>query len=96
MSVIPEFRTPQWRPYRAGMFVAMGLSAVVPVAHGWGLYGRERMERQIGLSWLLLQGALYILGAGLYAVCKALLSTEELRIITDTVTVTFSGEEISR
>ena len=49
------------------MFVGMGLSAVFPVIHGLCLYGLELMARQIGLWWLLLQGALYILGAGIYA-----------------------------
>lgn len=50
------------------MFVGMGLSAVFPVLHGLELYGVEEMRRRIGLIWLMLQGFLYILGAGLYAV----------------------------
>jgi adiponectin receptor len=67
VCLIPRFRTPDWRPFRAAMFVAMGLSAVFPVVHGWLLYGADRMTSQIGLYWLLLQGFLYILGATLYA-----------------------------
>lgn len=50
------------------MFVLMGLSAVFPVIHGMELYGIQEMRGRIGLAWLVLQGALYILGAGLYAV----------------------------
>ena len=50
------------------MFVAMGLSAIFPVFHGLNLYGIGAMNEMIGLSWLVLQGVLYILGAGLYAV----------------------------
>lgn len=68
MSVISKFCTPAWRPFRAGMFVSMGLSAVFPVLHGLQLYGTSQMRKQIGLSWLVLQGGLYILGAGIYAV----------------------------
>ena len=68
VSMSPKFRTPKWRPFRAGMFVAMGLSAVFPVIHGLSLYGIRQMEYQIGLSWLVLQATLYLLGAGLYAV----------------------------
>lgn len=49
------------------MFIMMGLSAIVPVLHGLKLYGLEQMQRQIGLSWLVLQGALYITGAVIYA-----------------------------
>ena len=50
------------------MFVAMGLSAILPVIHGLTLYGFTSMNQRIGLSWLVLQGVLYIVGAGLYAV----------------------------
>lgn len=49
------------------MFAAMGLSAVVPVLHGVLLYGTHTMRASMGLDWLLLQAALYLLGAGLYA-----------------------------
>lgn len=49
------------------MFIAMGLCAVFPVLHGLKLYGLEQMQRQIGLFWVVLQGALYIFGAVLYA-----------------------------
>jgi adiponectin receptor len=68
VSIFDRFRTPAWRPYRAGMFVAMGLSAVFPVIHGLQLYGFKQMQERIGLSWLILQGVLYIAGAGIYAV----------------------------
>lgn len=67
VSALPRFRTPTWRPFRAAMFVGMGLSAVFPVIHGVILFGFDRMRQQIGLSWLFLQGFLYILGAGIYA-----------------------------
>jgi adiponectin receptor len=63
----PKFRTPAWRPFRAFMFVAMGLSAVVPVLHGIRMYGYKQLERQIGLNWLVSQGALYVIGAVIYA-----------------------------
>jgi adiponectin receptor len=52
------------------MFVAMGLSAIFPVLHGLRLYGVTQMREQIGLSWLVLQAGLYILGAGIYAVSR--------------------------
>ncbi|MCJ1350544.1 MAG: hypothetical protein MMC33_000525 [Icmadophila ericetorum] len=67
VSLAPKFRTPVWRPFRASMFVAMGLSAVVPVLHGLKIYGVAQMNQQIGLLWLVGQGVLYILGAGIYA-----------------------------
>ncbi len=72
VSVLPKFRTPAWRPYRAMMFVGMGISAVFPVLDGLKTFGLQAMEKQMGLSWLVLQGALYIFGAGLYAVSYTL------------------------
>jgi adiponectin receptor len=68
MSVLQRFRTPAWRTYRAVMFICMGLSAVFPVLDGLRLFGVDALERQMGLSWVVLQGALYIFGASLYAV----------------------------
>jgi predicted membrane channel-forming protein YqfA (hemolysin III family) len=68
VSILPSFRTPKWRPFRAGMFVAMGTSAIVPVLHGIYLFGFPQLERQMGVSWLVLQGILYISGAAIYAV----------------------------
>lgn len=68
VSIFERFRTPAWRPYRASMFVALGLSAVIPILHGIQMYGVQAMRARIGLTWLVLQGLLYILGAGLYAV----------------------------
>lgn len=46
----------------------MGLSAVIPVIHGLRRYGLQQMKDRIGLTWLVLQGLLYVLGAGIYAV----------------------------
>lgn len=67
VSIIPSFRTPAWRPFRAGMFVAMGGSSIVPVLHGLGIYGYATLEERMGLSWMLVEGALYISGAAIYA-----------------------------
>jgi adiponectin receptor len=65
--VHPTFRTPALRPFRALMFVLMGLSAVFPVLHGVKLYGVEHLRTSIGLDWVVLQGVLYIVGAVIYA-----------------------------
>lgn len=50
------------------MFVGLGVSGVVPVVHGLTVYGFEELDRRMGLSWVLLQGVLYISGAFIYAV----------------------------
>lgn len=71
VTMNPAFRTPAYRPFRAAMFVGMGLCAIFPVLHGLVIYGFSRMLEQIGLFWLVLQGTLYITGALLYAVSGA-------------------------
>jgi adiponectin receptor len=60
------------------MFVGMGLSAMVPVIDGLRMYGLDQMRKQMGFSWVVLQGGLYILGAGLYAVSTSFLRIPEL------------------
>ncbi|KAF2396253.1 HlyIII-domain-containing protein [Trichodelitschia bisporula] len=67
VAISPQFRTPKWRPFRAAMFVAMGLSAIVPVLHGLELFGQAEMEKSMALRWMLAQGMFYILGAVIYA-----------------------------
>ncbi|KAK3943284.1 hemolysin-III related-domain-containing protein [Diplogelasinospora grovesii] len=67
VSWFEHFRTPAWRPYRALMFVGLGLSGVVPVLHGLTIYGYGTLNDRMGLSWVILQGGLYIFGAFLYA-----------------------------
>lgn len=68
VSWFEHFRTPDWRPYRAMMFVGLGVSGVIPVVHGLTIYGYQELNERIGLNWVLLQGVLYILGAFIYAV----------------------------
>ncbi|KAH9909215.1 hemolysin III family channel protein [Xylariomycetidae sp. FL2044] len=67
VSWVERFRTPAWRPYRAAVFVGLGASGVVPVAHALSLYGYRALDDRMGLGWVLLEGALYIFGAFLYA-----------------------------
>ncbi|KAK0621755.1 hemolysin-III related-domain-containing protein [Bombardia bombarda] len=66
VSWFEHFRTPAWRPYRALMFVGLGLSGVGPILHGLTIYGYRQLDQRMGLSWVILQGAMYIFGAFLY------------------------------
>jgi adiponectin receptor len=50
------------------MFVGLGVSGVIPVLHGLTREGYAAIDARMGLSWVLLQGFLYIFGAFLYAV----------------------------
>lgn len=66
-STHPSFRNPSLRPFRALMFVLMGLSAIFPMLRGLSLYGYQHMRNAAGLNFVVAQGAMYILGAGIYA-----------------------------
>ena len=37
-TLFDKFRTPEWRPYRTGMFIGLGLTAVFPVIHACRIY----------------------------------------------------------
>lgn len=51
------------------MFVGLGVSGVGPILHATSIYGYSKLNEIMGLNWVILQGAMYILGAFLYAVC---------------------------
>lgn len=50
------------------MFVSLGLSGVIPVCHGLLSFGYQTLENMMSLSWVVLHGLMYIVGAVLYAV----------------------------
>lgn len=72
----PAFRTPAYRPFRAGMFAGMGMCAIFPVIHGLMIYGFVQMLDQIGLGWLVVQGVFYLTGTLLYAVSCSFLAID--------------------
>lgn len=65
--IAPSYATPEYRFHRTCVFLVLGLSAVVPVAHVLHLYGYRTMTHTMGLRFLILSGALYVVGACLYA-----------------------------
>lgn len=65
--VSPRYATPEFRPYRTTIFLALGLSSAVPVAHGYVIYGYEILRFTMGLDFLVLSGVCYVVGALLYA-----------------------------
>lgn len=63
------------------MFVGLGLSGILPVIHGLQMYSMKELDQQMAFSWVMLQGALYILGAGLYAVSYIDVTRVEPRLV---------------
>ncbi|KYK54461.1 hemolysin-iii channel protein [Drechmeria coniospora] len=68
VSWLDRFRTPLWRPYRAAMFIGLGVSGVVPILQGLTIYGYRGLEDRMGITWVIAQGVMYIAGAVIYAV----------------------------
>ncbi|CAH00224.1 PAQR-type receptor [Kluyveromyces lactis] len=68
MSLKDKFRSREWRPYRATMFVLFGLSAVFPIVAGFIVYGKDETWKRVQLTWVIWEGVLYIFGAFLYGV----------------------------
>jgi adiponectin receptor len=50
-----------------GMFIALGLSGLVPALHYIITFGSHKAFNVGALGWLILMAILYILGATLYA-----------------------------
>ncbi|KAF6524746.1 hypothetical protein HZS61_010541 [Fusarium oxysporum f. sp. conglutinans] len=65
-SWVEQFRTPRWRPYRAMMFAALGLSGFIPIIHGVAIYGYKGLDDRISVTWIIIHGAMYLFGAVLY------------------------------
>ncbi|XP_014663742.1 PREDICTED: adiponectin receptor protein-like [Priapulus caudatus] len=67
VSLLPKFGEPEYRPLRAGLFLALGLSGVVPAIHFCISDGFYMAVTLGAFGWLVLMALLYIVGALLYA-----------------------------
>jgi adiponectin receptor len=68
VSLWDKFAQPKFRPLRGGVFLAMGLSSIVPALHLAITDGFKWMFEYASFHWLLLMGCLYIIGAAVYMV----------------------------
>ncbi|KAL8575461.1 hypothetical protein ACOMHN_013012 [Nucella lapillus] len=67
VSMWDKFAQPQFRPLRAGMFISLGLSGVIPAFHYVITDGFWHAVNKAALGWLVLMAFLYISGAIIYA-----------------------------
>ncbi|XP_074645418.1 adiponectin receptor protein-like [Tubulanus polymorphus] len=67
VSLWDKFSEPQYRCVRAGVFIALGLSGVIPAMHYVITEGFSKALEYAALGWLVLMAFLYILGALIYA-----------------------------
>ncbi|KAI8808778.1 hemolysin-III related-domain-containing protein [Cladochytrium replicatum] len=66
-SVSSRFSTPEWRLLRTSMFLAMGLSGIIPLVHAGALYGFNFINHAMSMQWMIVMGILYVVGALIYA-----------------------------
>ncbi|KAF4012119.1 hypothetical protein G4228_003600 [Cervus hanglu yarkandensis] len=62
-----RFATPKHRQTRAGVFLGLGLSGVVPAMHFTIAEGFVKATTVGQMGWFFLMAVMYITGAGLYA-----------------------------
>lgn len=67
VTLNPRFRHPDLRPYRAGMYAGLGLSALVFTSHGILLYGWEAQNNRMSLDWMAMMALLNLMGATIYS-----------------------------
>lgn len=67
VSMWDKFAEPQFRPIRAGTFIALGLSGVIPAMHYVITEGIDQAINVAAMGWLVLMALLYIGGALIYA-----------------------------
>lgn len=64
----PRLQSPRWRALRLATFVSTGLSAFAPVMHAMAIFPLAQLDRQSGLRYYFIEGALILTGAFLYGV----------------------------
>jgi adiponectin receptor len=67
VSMWDKFAEPKFRPVRAGVFIGLGLSGVIPAMHIVITDGFYEAIYDSALGWLTLMAVLYIVGAVIYA-----------------------------
>lgn len=68
VSLWDKFSEPRFRALRAAVFIAFGLSGVIPAIHIVTTLGFWESVNKLSLGWLSLMAVLYITGAVIYAV----------------------------
>ncbi|KAF1603870.1 UNVERIFIED_CONTAM: Progestin and adipoQ receptor-like protein 1, partial [Eudyptes robustus] len=67
VSLWDKFSESRYRPFRAGIFVAMGCSGIIPAIHFVYTDGMRVLIDENGFYWLVAMAVLYLFGAFLYA-----------------------------
>ncbi|TPX59883.1 hypothetical protein PhCBS80983_g02144 [Powellomyces hirtus] len=66
ITVSPKFFAPKYRLLRTGLFVSMGLTGIVPLAHALTKYGYHMTRHALSSGALISSGVIYFIGAVVY------------------------------
>ncbi|ORX81252.1 HlyIII-domain-containing protein [Basidiobolus meristosporus CBS 931.73] len=67
MSIAKKFGTPEYRWIRTNLFLAMGLSGILPLGHAIWVNGWANAVQKLSLKWFASMGLTYVSGALIYA-----------------------------
>jgi adiponectin receptor len=67
ITLVPRFRNPQLRPYRAVMYTFLGLTAIISIVYGVIIHGWAVQNRRIGLTYVIGTAILNIVAAVIYS-----------------------------
>lgn len=67
LTMMEKFNRPEYRTFRASLFVGLGLTSASPIIHLIYVHGLQYVIEKGALYNALIMGALYITGACLYA-----------------------------
>ena len=62
LALLDRFQRNEWRAFRAGMFAALGLCAVVPICHMWLLH-YEAPQAKLAVAYDVLMGVTYLVSS---------------------------------
>jgi adiponectin receptor len=67
VTLNPEYATVEYRKLRTGVFISLGCMGIVPAFHHVLRYGLMMAIESFALLYVLFMGALYLVGAFIYA-----------------------------
>ncbi|KAJ3328146.1 hypothetical protein HDU76_010501 [Blyttiomyces sp. JEL0837] len=66
INVNKRFLTPHYRPLRTILFIATGVSGIIPITHASILNGLAFTKNSLAFNYVITEGLLFILGAMLF------------------------------
>ncbi|EMT73718.1 ADIPOR-like receptor spbc12c2.09c, partial [Fusarium odoratissimum] len=88
-----KFQGPEYRLFRTLMFVATGLSGVVPLIHAINMFGMSQMMSK-AFPYTLVKVGCLLVGTWFYVVSLPLAQTREITALTEAVLKTRFPESL--